>query len=385
MSRGPGALREVAWVFLRLGVLGFGGPAAHVAMMEEEVVRRRGWLAREEFLDLLAATHLIPGPNSTEMALHLGARRAGSAGLVVAGACFILPAAVIVTGLAWAYLRYGSYPRADAAMMAIQPVVVAVIAHALGHMGHTALRSPGLLLLAAGALAANLAGVSELRVLAAAGVVAWIAHALRRPRPAPPAAAAIAPPGLADSLAIAGAAAAATPLAFGLGPLFLVFFKIGAVLFGSGYVLVAFLRGDLVERLGWLSERQLLDAVAVGQFTPGPLFTTATFIGYQLAGLPGAGIATVAIFLPAFVFVAVSGPLVPRLRRSPTAAAVLGGLVAAALGLMASVALSLGRGAITGAWSAGLAMLAAVLLVRFRISSAWLVLGAGLLGAALGP
>jgi chromate transporter len=378
-----GALREVGLVFLRLGATAFGGPAAHIAMMEEEVVRRRGWMAREEFLDLLGATNLIPGPNSTEMAIHVGYRRAGWPGLFVAGLCFILPAALIVLGIAWAYVRFGTLPEADAVLYGIKPVVIAVVAQALWGLGRTAVKNVFLGCVAVAALAASLLGVNELLLLLGAGVVvAGVRWVRDRPRAAPAAAALVVP-----GLSIGGAAAAGAASSFGLGMLFLTFLKAGAFLFGSGYVLLAFLRGDLVDRLGWLTEGQLLDAVAVGQVTPGPVFTTATFIGYLLGGVSGAVVATVAIFLPAFVFVAASGPLVPRLRRSRVAGAFLDGVNVASLALMAAVTWQLGREAIVDPVTILLAVASAVLLMWLQVSSVWLVLGGalvGLVGLALG-
>jgi chromate transporter len=361
-----GRLREVAAVFVKLGVIGFGGPAAHIAMMEDEVVRRRAWLSREAFLDLVGACNLIPGPTSTELAIHLGHRRAGWPGLVVGGLGFIVPAALIVVAAAWAYTRYGALPAVAGVMAGIKPVILAIVAHALWSLGRVAVKTTYLAVIAAAALAAVLLGVHELIVLAAAGVLAAGSRLGHR------AAAWIAVPGV----------AAASHVDFGLGPLFLFFAKVGSVLFGSGYVLLAFLRADLVERYGWLTEAQLLDAVAVGQVTPGPVFTTATFIGYVLGGPLAAAVATAGIFLPAFVFVALSGPLIPRLRASPTAGAVLDGVNVASLALMAAVSLELGRVAIVDAPTAALALGALAVLLWVRISSAWLVLAGGALGAA---
>ena len=370
-GEGRTPLVELALLFLRLGTTAFGGPAAHIAMMEDEVVRRRRWLSREAFLDYLGATNLIPGPNSTELAIHIGHARAGWPGLLVAGACFILPAALIVTAIAWSYVRFGMLPAAEGLLYGIKPVVIAVVVQALVGLGRTALKTPLLIALAVGATVATALGVNELLVLFLAGL---LMVALRRPAAS------------ASALALlpTAPAALAAPTAFGLWPLFAVFLKIGSVLFGSGYVLLAFLRADLVERLGWLTERQLLDAVAVGQITPGPVFTTATFVGYLLAGPRGAGVATLGIFLPAFVFVALSGPLVPRLRRSPTAAAVLDGVNAASLALMAVVTWHLGRAALVDVPTVLLALASWVLLVRLRVNSAWLVLGAGALGLLMG-
>jgi chromate transporter len=362
------ALREVALLFLRLGVTSFGGPAAHVALMEDEVVRRRAWLGREEFLDLYGATQLVPGPNSTEMAIHLGYRRAGWAGLVVAGTCFIVPAALVTLALAWAYVRFGALPEVRWVLYGVKPVIIAVVGQALAGLGPTALKRRPMIAVAALSAAASLAGAHELAILLGAGV--FSATLARRT-----------PPGAAMALGGAPAASAIAATSFGLGPLFLFFLKVGAVLFGSGYVLLAFLRADLVDRYHWMTEAQLLDAVAAGQITPGPVFTTATFVGYVLGGGWGALLATLGIFLPAFVFVAVSGPLVPRLRSSAATASFLDGVNAASLALMAVVTWDLGRAALIDAPTIAIAAASLVLLLRFRVSSTWLVLGGALLGA----
>jgi chromate transporter len=346
-------------------------------MMEDEVVRRRGWLGRAEFLDLLAATNLIPGPNSTELAIHVGHRRAGFKGLVVAGAAFILPATVIVGAIAWGYVRFGGLPEARGLLRGVKPVVVAVVVQALAGFARTALRRPLQWALAIAAAAAALAGANELVVLLAAGAAAALARIGRRSAAA--LAAPLLPGALLPGVAAGAAAGAAAPTVV---QLFLAFARIGSVLFGSGYVLLAFLRADLVERHGWLTEAQLLDAVAVGQVTPGPVFTTATFVGYVLAGWGGAAAATLGIFLPAFVFVALSGPLVPRIRRSAAAGAFLDGVVVASLGLMAVVTAQLARAAVTGAATAALALVGAALLLRWRVNSSWLVLGGAAIGVA---
>ncbi|HEX9102802.1 MAG TPA: chromate efflux transporter [Polyangia bacterium] len=372
------ALVEVALLFLRLGFTAFGGPAAHLALMEEAVVRRRQWVTREEFLDLVGATNLIPGPNSTELAIHLGHRRAGWAGLVVAGAAFIAPAMGIVLAFAWVYVRYGSLPAVAHLLIGVKPVIIAVVAQALWSLGRAAIKSPWLGVVAVAALAASVAGVHELVVLFAAGAVAALVPLVRARRP--PGAPVVVWPW---PLAGAGGATAAAAATAGLWTLFFFFLKVGSVLFGSGYVLLAFLRADLVERWHWLSDRQLLDAIAVGQVTPGPLFTTATFIGYVLGGTSGALLATLGIFLPAFVFVALSAPLLPRLRRSPIAGAILDGVNVASLALMANVTWLLARSAVTDGWTAALALVSLVLLVRFRINSVWLVAGGAALGLVL--
>ena len=369
---------ELARLFLKLGTIAFGGPAAHVAMMEDEVVRRRRWLSHEEFLDYLGATSLIPGPNSTELAIHIGHARAGWPGLLVAGACFILPATLVVGAIAWAYVRFGALPAAVGILHGVKPVVIAVVVQALLGLGRVALKTRGLIALAVACVVAAAVGVNELAILfGAANIVVaarMVGGDLRREAT-----------GVGSLFAFplaaqGGATALAAP--FGLWPLLAVFLKIGSVLFGSGYVLLAFLRADFVERLHWLSERQLLDAVAVGQVTPGPVFTTATFIGYVLGGAPGAAVATIGIFLPAFVFVALSGLVLPRIRHSPAARAVLDGVNVASLALMAVVTAQLARAAVVDWTTLALAVLSAVLLLRWKVNSAWLVLGAGVIGMA---
>jgi chromate transporter len=374
--------RSIAALFLKLGITGFGGPAVHIALMEDEVVRRRGWLSRAEFLDLAGAVNLIPGPNSTELALHIGHRKGGWPGFFLAGICFILPAAVIVTALAWIYVRYGALPEAGGLLYGLRPVLIAVVLQALWSLGRTALKSSGLWLLAAAGMALNFLGIHELLILAAAGA-AGLAHRLFSGAPVSGLGllpAALAPPLFAQTAAAAGTTAASA----GLGSLFLFFLKVGSLLFGSGYVLLAFLRADLVERWQWLSEAQLLDAVSAGQITPGPVFTTATFIGYMLAGFPGAVVATIGIFIPAFLFVALSGSLVPRLRRSATAGAVLDGVNAASLALMAVVTWQLGRAALVDGLTVGIALVSAVLLLLLRVNSAWLILGGAVAGLVAG-
>jgi chromate transporter len=369
-----GAVGEVARLALRLGFTAFGGPAAHVAMLHDEVVRRRRWLTEEHFLDLLGATNLIPGPNSTEMVIHVGNVRAGWRGLIAGGLGFILPAAAIVLALAWAYVRFGATPAAEWLLYGIKPVIIAVVAQALWNLGRTALKCPLLAAVAAAVLALYLLGLNELALLFGGGLLIMLARNLRRLFAAPPTALLAGLPLLPWPLAAWQPPAAPVDLA----RLFLVFLKIGSVLYGSGYVLLAFLRSDFVVRLGWLTDQQLLDAVAIGQFTPGPVFTTATFIGYLLGGWPGAFLATVGIFLPSFIFVAAVNPLVPRLRRSPWLGALLDGVNAAALGLMAAVTWELARAAVVDGVTLVLALAAAVLLLRFKVNSTWLVLGGGL-------
>jgi chromate transporter len=368
------SLRELALLFLRLGTTAFGGPAAHIAMMRDEVVRRRQWLTEEAFLDLLGATNLIPGPNSTEMAIHVGWARRRWAGLLVAGVSFILPAMLITGAMGWAYVRFGSVPEVTWVLYGVKPVILAIVVQALWGLAPKAANTWPLRALGVAAVVASAVGVNELVVLFGAGAIMAAARGLRSGGGA----------GLKAVIPVipaVGASAAASAVT--LPGIFFVFCKTGAVLFGSGYVLLAFLRADLVERLHWMTEAQLIDAIAVGQVTPGPVFTTATFIGYLLSGPTGALVATVGIFLPAFVFVALSGPLVPRLRASQSAGAFLNGVNVASLALMAVVTAQLGRSAIVDVPTASLAAIGAVLLLRFRLNSTWLVLGGAASGALI--
>ena len=360
-------IRELVVVFGTLGVIGFGGPAAHIALMRREVVERRAWLTDQQMVDLIGITNLIPGPNSTEMAMHVGRLRAGSIGLVVGGLAFIVPAAAIVLALAWAYVTYGDTPAGEALLYGVKPVIIAIVGGALIAFARAALRGPLRVIVAVAAAALWLAGVNELVLLAAGAIsVAVLRLGTQHPWTAI---------GL-----VMPFAAVTTASSVNLLTLSVVFLKAGALLYGSGYVLLAFLRGDLVERLGWLTDAQLLDAVAIGQVTPGPLFTTATFVGYVLAGIPGAVGATVAIFLPAFVFVAVIGPLADRLRDRPLTAALLDGVNAAALGLMAAVSVQLGVSAIRDPLTVALAAGAGGALWWGRLPSVLLVA----VGAAVG-
>ena len=372
-----GTVGEVFRLALRLGFTAFGGPAAHIAMLHDEVVTRRKWVDEQRFLDLLGATNLIPGPNSTEMVIHVGHVRAGYRGLVAAGVGFILPAAAIVLALAWLYVNYGATPTAGWLLYGIKPVIIAIILHALWSLARKAVG--GLFLGAIGAVVfvLYLAGFDELLLLFGAGLLVTIIQYGRHrfPKGEGPVAAFL--PWLGTA-----AAPLAQVVPVSLSGLFLIFLKVGAVLYGSGYVLLAFLRNDLVVNLGWLTDQQLLDAVAVGQFTPGPVFTTATFVGFVVAGWPGAIVATIGIFLPSFLFVAALGPLIPRLRDSALLASLLDGVNVAALGLMAAVTWQLGRAAVIDWLTALLALLAAVLLWRFKLNSAWLVLGGALVALA---
>lgn len=374
---GKAPLSQVALLFLRLGLTAFGGPAAHIAMMEDEVVRRRQWLTRERFLDLLGAANLIPGPSSTELAIYIGYTKAGGAGIVLGGTCFILPAALITLGLAWAYVRFGHLPQIGGILYGIKPVVIAIVAQAVWNLGSTAVKSRLHLLVGLAALAVAAITGRTVSILLGAGISMVVCLALERGLPRGRTSAV----SLSSSLFRFGPAAVAG--AVSLQSIFLVFFKIGAVVFGSGYVLLAFLKADLVDQRHWLTNAQLIDAVAVGQVTPGPVFTTATFIGYLLAGLPGATLATLGIFLPGFLLVAVSGPLIPWLRRSTVAGQFLDGVNVAALALMAVVTWQLGRASIVDVLTAALAIVAAILLLRFRVSSVWLITMGAVAGVLL--
>ncbi|HEV8650582.1 MAG TPA: chromate efflux transporter [Actinomycetes bacterium] len=382
--RPPRRLGEVLVVMLKLGTIAFGGPAVHVAMLREETVRRRHWLTDAEFLDLFGAVSVLPGPSSTQLAIVLGRRRAGWAGLLLGGACFILPAMAIVLALAWAYVRYGSTPTGGGVLYGVGPVVIAVVAVAVWELARSALMPhreqgwlavAGLAAVGVAALAGYLAGLNVLVILAAGGVVVSLAGNWRRLRPTARALLPAVPVGL---------LAAAVPVRRqpSLTAIAVEFLKLGVVVFGSGYVLLAFLQRDLVSRLGWLDTRQVLDAVVAGQITPGPVFTTATFLGYLLGGVPGAVVATAGIFLPSFVMVAALEPLIGRIRRSPWASAALDGITIAALGLMAGVTIDLGRAAVTDPLTAAVALVALLVVLRWRPNTLWLVLAGAAIGIA---
>jgi chromate transporter len=373
---------------LKLGTIAFGGPAVHVAMLREETVRRRRWLPDAEFLDLFGAVSVLPGPSSTQLAIMLARRRAGWPGLLLGGVCFVLPAMLIVLALAWAYVRYGSTPTGGGVLYGVGPVVIAVVAVAVWELARGALAGQhergrpavaGLLAVGVAALAGYLAGVNVLVILAAAGLVVSLVGNRRRLRPAAGALLHVLPVGL-----LATAVQARRPPGPSLTAVAAEFLKLGLVVFGSGYVLLAFLRRDLVTGLGWLSARQVLDAVVAGQVTPGPLFTTATFLGYLLGGFPAAMVATAAIFLPSFVMVAALEPLIGRIRRSPWAGAALDGVTVAALGLMAGVAIDLGRTAIIDPLTAVIAVAALLVMLRWRPNPLWLVLAGAAAGIAHG-
>jgi chromate transporter len=369
-------LRDVTLLALRLGVTAFGGPAAHIAMLRHEVVERHRWVSNQRFLDLLGVTNLIPGPNSTEMVMHIGHERAGWRGLAAAGSAFILPAASITLAFAWLYERYGTTTTGISMLDGIKPVTLAVIAQAVWTLGRTSAKSIPLVVLSVVIAVLYLLGVNELVLLFGGGALGFT---IQRTTTAP-AAILLAWPslgGLGGSLALV-----ATDPAVGYSGwrLFLGFLRIGGLLYGSGYVLVAFIRSEFVERLGWITEQQLLDAVAVGQFTPGPVFTTATFVGYLTGGISGAAIATVAIFLPAFVSVAFANRLITRLLEIGWVRPLLDGVNAAAIGLMAGVGVVLAHDAVDRWWTALVGVVALALLIRWRVNSALLIVAGGVIG-----
>lgn len=378
-------LVDLATVFFRLGTIAFGGPAAHVAMMDDEVVKRRRWLSRENLLDLMGVTSLLPGPNSTELAIHIGYERAGWAGLFIAGGSFILPAMALVWLLAVVYVQYQAVPQVEWLLYGIKPVIVAVILNALFKLGKKALKDNPTKVAGVVAIAAYMIGIHEIAILLAIGVVVMLFKNWQ-PRGGSNAMGLLLLPfsdGLSSNVLAqlgTGTAAATTATSIGLGSVFLFFLKIGSVLYGSGYVLLAFLQRDLVERFQWLTSQELLDAVAVGQLTPGPVFTTATFVGYVIAGHGGAIAATVGIFLPAFLLVGLVNPWVSKLRQSPWASGFLDGVNAASLGLMAGVTFILARAAIVDWLTVGMAVLSAIAVFRFKVNPAWLVLAGGAIG-----
>ena len=373
-------LREVALLFLKLGTTSFGGPAAHTAMMHLEIVERRKWLNDQEFLDLIGATNLIPGPNSTEMAIHIGFLQAGWPGLIAAGFCFVAPATLIVLALAWTYMRFGSAPQAQWLLYGIKPVVIAIIGQAIWNLGKKAAKN--LLLAVSGLLILVLYfffHINEIGLLFAGGLMIMVLANIRtmngwglKTLLLPP---------LIEFNSLPISALAAIP--YNLPLLFLTFLKIGAILYGSGYVLIAFLRADFVTRLGWLTDRQLIDAIAVGQITPGPLFTSATFIGYILGGVPGALLATFGIFLPSFVFVAISNPLIPKMRSPVWVGSFLDGINIASLSLMTVVTFQLGVSSRIDLPTIIIALVSLGLLLRYKINPTWLVAGGALAGSLI--
>ncbi|MBI3151187.1 MAG: chromate transporter [Chloroflexi bacterium] len=365
-------LAEVAALFLKIGFTAFGGPAAHIGIMHDEVVVRRKWLTDEEFLDLLGATNLIPGPNSTEMTIHIGYRRAGWLGLLAGGFCFVTPATLIVLGLSWLYVQYGNTPQLEWLMYGIKPVVIAIIAQALWTLGNKAFKNKLAILIGIIVFSLYFFRLNEIVLLFAGGLVFLLVTNYQRLNKINPAV-----------FIPFGGISLAQFVPFSFSTLFLTFLKIGSVLYGSGYVLLAFLRNDFVLRLGWLTDQQLIDAIAIGQVTPGPLFTAATFIGYILGGTPGALLATLGIFLPSFIFVLISNPLIPKIRNSTWMSGLLDGVNASSLGLMAAVTFQLASASLTDFPAAVITIVSLILLLRYKINSTWLIAGGALTGFIL--
>jgi len=366
-------LREVALVFLKLGFFSFGGPAAHTAMMEEEVVKRRKWIDRQHFLDLLGATNLIPGPNSTEMTMHCGHERAGLAGLIVAGLSFILPAVLITSVFAWLYVEYGHLPEIEPYIFGIKPAVLAIIASAIISLGKKAVKGLETAILGALVLAAGIAGVNEITALLVAGITGTLYFYLKNNRKEKLST-------LIPLLAMPAVSTAVSGIS-ALG-LFWAFLKIGAVLYGSGYVLFAYIDAELVTR-GWLNHEQLMDAIAVGQFTPGPILSTVTFIGYILGGIPGAVAATGGAFLPSFLFVLILNPWIPRMRRSKIMGWFLDSVNVASIAVMASVLFVMTMSTVTGWRSALITGISLVVTFVFKKSSPVLLVAGGSVAGAL--
>lgn len=371
-------LTDIAINFLKLGVISFGGPAAHIALMEDEFVNRRQWLTREHFLDLLGATNLIPGPNSTEMAIHIGYTYGGFLGLIIAGICFTLPAVIITGILAAIYLQFGDLPQIAPLLYGIKPAVLVVILDALWRLGKKAVKSRELLLIGLGVAVLLFAGINEVIALLLGGVLGmiWLVTRLNQTLQM-----------LTTAVVLQGAIATQTASNNSVTPtltqLGLFFLKIGSVLFGGGYVLIAFLEGELVGQYHWLTKQQLLDAIAIGQFTPGPVLSTATFIGYLILGIPGAIVATVGIFLPSFIFVAALNPLVPKMRKSKWTAAFLDAVNVSSVALMLVVTITLAQATLFQPFdlvALAIALIAGILVFRYRLNTAWIVLGAALLG-----
>lgn len=374
-------MSEVARYFLRLGVISFGGPAAHIAIMRRELIQQRRWASDQDLVDMLGVTNLIPGPNSTELAMHLGAERAGWRGLWIAGLAFILPATLISLGLAWLYVEYGTTAAGEGIILGVQPFMLAIIAQAIWGLKGAALKGVETFVIVFAVAALAVVGVNEVLLIFAAGLGLLVLHsALRlltkhsRDSMQEPPGAKRRRRGLFRNRALAPIAAAGALPGYSAWELFLVFLKIGATLYGSGYVLLAFLQGEFVDQRGWLTEQELVDAISAGQFTPGPVFSSAAFAGYIMDGWRGGALAALGIFLPSFVFVTATHPLVPRLRRSTWAAPFLDGVNAAALALMVVVTVHLGLEVLDGWYTAVLFVAAVAVLLRFSPNSAWLVL-----------
>ena len=380
-------LKEIALLFLKLGFIAFGGPAAHIAMMEDEVVTKRKWMSRQHFLDLVGATNLIPGPNSTEMAIHCGFHHAGFAGLIVAGICFIGPAAILTGFLAYFYVAYGNIPEIEPFFFGIKPAVIIIILSAVYKLGQKALKTFLLGLIGTAVLIASLLGMNEVFAILSGGIVGMLIIYFKN-RIKGNSLNSLIPlfSNLKLKLPLASflAFTSTTISSISLLKLFLIFLKIGAILFGSGYVLVAYLDGELVKNLGWLTADQLIDAIAIGQFTPGPVLSTATFIGYQIKGFGGAVVATLGIFLPSFFFVAILNPIIPKLRQSKLAAGFLDAVNISAVSIMISATIHLSKQVLVDWKSILIAVVSGFMVFKFKqINAAYIVLGSGIFGFLL--
>ncbi len=371
-------LKEVALLFLRLGATSFGGPAAYIGLMHHEVVVRRKWVDDQRFLDIMGAVNLIPGPNATEIAAHLGLIRAGWLGLIVAGGLFIIPGTAAIMVVAWAYVKYGSLPEVGWVLYGVKPAVIAIIVQAVWSLARKGFKSPLLIIVGLGVLGLYLFGFNEIALLLGGAVLVLLVQSgwrLFKRRTA----ALMLTPALLLKFPLVGLAT--STVAFNQATLFLTFLKMGATLFGSGYVLLAFLNSEFVENLGWLTHAQVVDAIAVaGQITPGPVFNSAAFVGYLLGGWPSALLAALGIFLPSFILVGLLSRFLPAMRKSWWAGSLLDGINAASLGLMAAVAIQLGRSVIIDPFTIFIAVAALFIVIRFKVSSVWLVLGGGLFG-----
>ena len=372
-----GRLREVALLFLKLGAFSFGGPAVYVALMHHEIVHRHRWIDEQRFLDLVGTTNLIPGPNATEMAIHLGLIRAGWRGLIAAGTLFVLPGMAATLLVAWAYVTYGSIPEVGWVLYAVKPVVIGIVIEALWNLGRKGIKGPTTATVGMGIVVLYLLGFNEIALLFGGAAMVLLVYSGRR----------LMKHGLFAVVSIpalfqiSSSTLNAAVVPFSQTALFLSFLKIGSVLFGSGYVLLAFLRSEFVVNLGWLTNQQVLDAVVAGQITPGPVFSSATFIGYLVGGWSSALLATLGIFLPSFLFVALLSRILPFVRKSPWAATFLDGVNAASLGLMAGVTVQLGQTALIDIFTVVVSLITLFVIFRFRINLVWLILGGGLLGA----
>ncbi|MTJ07753.1 chromate efflux transporter [Anabaena sp. UHCC 0204] len=378
-------LTEIAQLFLKLGIIGFGGPVAHIALIEDEVVKRRQWLTQEHFLDLVGATNLIPGPNSTEMVIHIGYIYAGWLGLIVAGVCFILPAVLITGVFAWIYVNYGTLPQVAPLLYGIKPVVLAIIMNAIWGLAKKSVKTRELLIIAiVVGLITGFAKVNEVIALLLGGILGmiWLRSSNQTNLMM-----AIFTTGTLWQTTATVTTTISNNVSVPLWQLGLFFLKVGSVLFGGGYLLIAFLQGGLVEQYGWLTQQQLLDAIAIGQFTPGPILSTATFIGYVIAGFPGAIVATLGIFMPSFLFVAALNPLINRIRNSSLTRPFLDAVNVSAVGLMvlttiqlAIATLSLTKTPCIDFLGLGIAIISGILVLRYRINAVYLILGGAMIG-----